>query len=318
MPRPAKFPGNCSCGASVTAGALIEYDRAARKISKCPSCLPSISEDGAATASMRYRVLVQTIKFRSDDGTFTIAKTVFDDPDTVDFDKTPFHATVAFGGAVQRPFSCVGRLGRANPGDTLDVIGQWAQGKFGWDLKVDTAVPVVGHTDQAIRAYLARFSQVGTRRAQELLRKNGGRVRLIAKLDAGDASALTCVDGITDDRAKQILEEYTGDVELRSALMWLSELGLPSKMVADILEHFGSRTVPVLKDDPYRMVDVRSIGFVRADQVAREGFGIAADDPRRAAAAVLHILQEAERDGHTWVDYNLLTVAPERHAALEL
>lgn len=55
---------------------------------------------------------------------------------------------------------------------------------------------------------------------------------------------------------------------------------------------------PELKDDPYLLTQVRGIGFMLADRVAR-ATGIAVDAPQRINAAGVHVLSEAEQAGHT-------------------
>ena len=56
----------------------------------------------------------------------------------------------------------------------------------------------------------------------------------------------------------------------------------------------------ILHEDPYRLTEVEGVGFARADKIA-----LAADVPpesdRRAQAAAVFSLAEAEQQGHTYL-----------------
>lgn len=56
---------------------------------------------------------------------------------------------------------------------------------------------------------------------------------------------------------------------------------------------------PALKKDPYLLTQIRGIGFMLADRVARGAIGIAMDAPQRINAAAVHVLSQAEQEGHT-------------------
>ena len=62
----------------------------------------------------------------------------------------------------------------------------------------------------------------------------------------------------------------------------------------------------ILHQDPYRLTEVDGVGFARADRIA-----LAADVPpesnRRAQAAAVFALAEAEQQGHTYLPLDELT-----------
>ncbi len=68
----------------------------------------------------------------------------------------------------------------------------------------------------------------------------------------------------------------------------------------------------ILHEDPYRLTEVDGVGFARADKIA-----LAADVPpessRRAQAAAVFALAEAEQQGHSFLPVDEL-VAPHREA----
>ena len=325
MPLKAKFSGTCSgCGARFAPGDSIGYNRESKSVTSCPSCPGARSAvEGAPAASadlLKYRLRVQRQTYRNEESGYTIAKCVFDEDGkhSIDWTYTPFaDDNNPYGHQREQVFSVVGNIGHVQSGDTIDALGTWENSKYGWQLKAGAAVPVVGHNEQAIRAYLARFPQVGPRRAKDLVQKCGGRVGILAALDGKDYTTLAQVDGITIERAKAIIESYETDTALRECMLWLSELGISSQMIADILDEWGAGATVILKDNPYALMDIKHIGFVRADDVARAQFKLEKHDPRRSAAAVLHILGAVESEGHTWINYTELTFEPEKCDPLE-
>ena len=64
----------------------------------------------------------------------------------------------------------------------------------------------------------------------------------------------------------------------------------------------------ILHEDPYRLTEVDGVGFARADKIA-----LAADVPpesaRRAQAAAVFALAEAEQQGHTYLPLDELAAA---------
>lgn len=163
-------------------------------------------------------------------------------------------------------------------------------------------MPVVAGTDQALLAFLARFPNVGPRRAEQILQKLGSRDAVVHALEK-DPTRLTVVAGITEARAKEIGETYKDLADLRESAFFLAGLDLGEALTAQILEAFGGDTKVVLTEDPYELMELPGIGFKRADDVAQR-LKIASDDPRRLAAAALYLLEQVEQEGHTFATIN--------------
>ena len=63
---------------------------------------------------------------------------------------------------------------------------------------------------------------------------------------------------------------------------------------------YGKDAVGVVQENPYRLAqDVRGIGFITADKIARE-MGIDEHSPHRAQAALEHLLHEEADEGHAF------------------
>ena len=87
--------------------------------------------------------------------------------------------------------------------------------------------------------------------------------------------------------------------------MQLAPHGL-AHLAAPIHTRFGDRSMAILHEDPYRLTEVDGVGFARADKIA-----LAADVPpessRRAQAAAVYALAEAEQQGNTYLPLAELT-----------
>ncbi len=81
--------------------------------------------------------------------------------------------------------------------------------------------------------------------------------------------------------------------------MQLAPHGL-AHLAAPIHARYGEHSMTILHEDPYRLTEVPGVGFARADKIA-----LAADVPpessRRAQAAALYALVEAEQQGNSYL-----------------
>ena len=175
-------------------------------------------------------------------------------------------------------------------------------------LRVTSLAPVVAKTTEAIEAYLASGAIPGIREvlAKKIIAKFG-----IETLDILDLAPwrLAEVSGIRagSDKLKKIQASWITQRSTAANLMWLAQHGVTTNQAKKILERYGASTVAKITEDPYRLsYDVDGIGFVKADVIARS-VGIAEDDPRRARAAVLHIVNTSSNgEGHCYMERRAL------------
>ncbi len=197
---------------------------------------------------------------------------------------------------------------RATPVEVLQ--GQW------WRV-VGDAKPV---------QYLADGYQVLEHRvvaqAAELLRPSGEHiVQLLATSPAfpgiGEVKARRLWEAL-GERLYQSLEEadharlasFVGD-ELATVLLsgwrqygnadtlrWFQQAGLDLRLSRKVLEVYGAETHAAIAADPYRLLAF-GMSWPAVDELARQHFGLAKDDPRRLTAAVEAVLYRAFDGGDT-------------------
>lgn len=73
-----------------------------------------------------------------------------------------------------------------------------------------------------------------------------------------------------------------------------------------------------LRSNPYQLCDIDGVGFLSADRVAQEVFEIRPDSPLRTQAAIDHVLQQGEQQGHTGLPRHKLLADTSRLLACEV
>jgi exodeoxyribonuclease V alpha subunit len=81
-------------------------------------------------------------------------------------------------------------------------------------------------------------------------------------------------------------------------MVFLQSHGVGTARATRIYKTYGEEAIKIVSENPYRLAkDIRGIGFISSDQIARN-LGIAADSIIRARAGINHILLEATSNGH--------------------
>ncbi|MEE8523095.1 MAG: ATP-dependent RecD-like DNA helicase, partial [Thermoanaerobaculia bacterium] len=185
-------------------------------------------------------------------------------------------------------------------GETLELTGRWVEHpKFGRQLKVASFDPVEPVSLQGIEAYLASFIEGITARLAKKIVRHFGKQTL--DVLAAEPDRLIEVHGIGKKRKKRIVKSWRAVRKIREVMVFLQSFGIPAALAAKIFRHFADRTIAVVRANPYQLMEVRGVGFHKADAIARSR-GIAADSLRRAGAAAIHRLDEASaREGHMFL-----------------
>ena len=205
------------------------------------------------------------------------------------------------GDGASAPISIVGALGGLREGEHVRLIGRTQQSpKHGDQFRVDAGYPLLPHTAAGIRAYLAsgRVQGIGPRLAERLVAKFGAdTLRVIEH----EADRLGEVDGIGPERSRQLQMAFLDGRSQREALVFLAGQSVPPGLSVRIWKRYGEHTIPMVRENPYRLAEeVRGVGFLTADRIARAA-GFPPDSPARAAAALVHTLNDAGDEGNVYL-----------------
>ena len=190
----------------------------------------------------------------------------------------------------------VGPLSHVEAGERVAVEGVWQDDRrFGMQVRVGRAEPLAPSGSKAVMAYLERVRHVGPGRAAKLLARFG-EDEVIDAIDADPPRAFASV-GLSLRQAGEAARSWDALRSTRALHLLLAPHGL-AWLVTRIDKHYGPRAHRIVREEPYELTSVFGVGFAIADRIARAA-GLAAESPARAAAALLHVLVEAERDGST-------------------
>lgn len=134
-----------------------------------------------------------------------------------------------------------------------------------------------------------------------------GRTLAAALPDAGiegpeDVSAtnLAALPKVGPQRAGRLLSAFIAAQPAYEVLGILVPAGIDPRVAGRAVDALGPPAPRVLRDDPWRLLEVWGVTPDDADRVARVALpGVQRDDPRRARALVAHVLGRIARDGHT-------------------
>lgn len=214
------------------------------------------------------------------------------------------------------PVTIVGTVLSLTPGETLRVHGRWSHHpKYGEQFKVDRYESVVPATIAGIQRYLGSgmIKGIGPVFAKRLVEAFGGDTLKVIEEAPG---RLAEVEGIGPIRRQRITTAWTEQREIREVMLFLQGHGVSPAYAVKIFKTYGQAAIATVRENPYRLArDIRGIGFKTADKIARE-VGIPADSPLRAAAGILHTLNELTDEGHVYVPEAELLRAAE--ATLEI
>lgn len=210
--------------------------------------------------------------------------------------------------------TAVGRLVSIEQGAELTLRGRWDEhpqhGRQFSIVGMSVAVPT---TKLGIERRLMRYPGVKAVMAARIVAKFG--LDTLTVLEQQPRRLLE-VEGI----GARTLEKIAGHHAKHSGPMaqleaQLLELDLPVHLAGAIFDRYGDDGINVLRKHPYRLArEVRGIGFATADRVAR-ALGVEPDSAERLDAGVVHVLEQAELDGHCALPIEALVEQATRNLA---
>ncbi len=206
-------------------------------------------------------------------------------------------------------FALVGPVAHLGEGDRAEVSGEWqTHARYGRQLRAQGALPLDPADREGQVAYLTTLRHIGRRRAERLVDQHGEGV--LATIAADPQRVFASLKGVSADQAAAATESWHASRAVRDLHVQLAPHGL-AHLAAPIHARYAERSMTVLHEDPYRLTEIEGVGFARADKIA-----LAADVPpessRRAQAAALYALIEAEQGGNSYLPLDQLAARTAR------
>lgn len=176
--------------------------------------------------------------------------------------------------------------------------------KYGPQYKVQKVVMHIPGKLNLVNWLLLRLPNIGPVRARAIKEHFGDMIWQILETDP---LQLTIVDGITEERATKIAELYTQEKGAIDVFLSLLQLGVdPKTLIALIKKDIHVwQLQDWLEKDVYQLAANGLLKFPEADSIG-DVKGIDREDVRRVCGAVVSILRDRRRDGHTATPFNVL------------
>ena len=193
-----------------------------------------------------------------------------------------------------------GNMPGIQPGERLHLKGRWINHPIhGYQFRADSYSSQLPASANAVRRYLASslVKGIGPVLAGRLVDCFGDEtLRVIDEQPERLAEA----PGVGPRRVESIKRAWEEQQEIRGVMLFLQGHGVSAAYSTRIYKTYGQEAVKVVQENPYRLAqDVRGIGFITADKIARQ-MGIDEHSPHRAQAALEHLLLEQAGEGHVF------------------
>ncbi|MFC1886142.1 helix-hairpin-helix domain-containing protein, partial [Thermodesulfobacteriota bacterium] len=201
----------------------------------------------------------------------------------------------------QARVTVLGFMTPVSPGETLKLEGKWeTHPKFGQQFRFTSYFITLPSSVEGIRKYLESgiIKGIGPQMARRLTNRFGDETFDIIEKNP---KRLLEVEGIGKAKSALISNAWNEHHLFRSLTGFLKEMGIKTSHGAKILRTYDKEAEAVIRNNPYCLAnDIPGIGFEIADVIARN-LGIAEDHPERVKAGLIHMLSQAQNDGHVFV-----------------
>ncbi|MDD3818337.1 MAG: ATP-dependent RecD-like DNA helicase [Actinomycetota bacterium] len=194
----------------------------------------------------------------------------------------------------------VGNAFEVQCGESLDITGKWVMNKnYGKQFEIESIQTSQPLTINGIKKYLGSglIKGIGPVMAERIVSHFGyGTLKILDE----EPMKLMEVDGIGEERIKQILKSWKKHRDIRDVMISLQSIGISRNYALKIYNQYGDNSINVVKTNPYRLSeDISGIGFKIADKIALNS-GIEKDSLFRIKAGLVYVLSEAEDAGHCY------------------
>ena len=202
-----------------------------------------------------------------------------------------------------------------------EFIGEYVfDKKHGEQFKIESFSRVEIKNTEGLIAYLSSnlFTGIGEKTAQKIVDFLGQDA---IKIILDDKNVLTDKGiNLNPLRAERLYLELQSNQKSELTLIDLYSYGISPKMAMKIMNIYGSFTMEVIRENPYRLIDdIDGIGFKKADDIALLKIGLNTDDPRRLKAAILFYLNTmCSSEGNTYVLKDKLLTYTKRNLELNV
>lgn len=186
----------------------------------------------------------------------------------------------------------------------LEMEGEWDNSDYGLQFKIDRFAEIVPRTQEGITGYLSSgaIKGIGPRTAESIFKKFGLRSLEVME---NTPDELLKIKGITQTKLAGIRDSLGKNSVFRELMAFLAPYKVSPKKVSSILETFQDNAVNIIRCRPYMLCNVKGFGFLTVDNIARQLCSVL-NDPMRISGCIGYILKEAMKEGHLYLEQDVL------------
>ena len=111
------------------------------------------------------------------------------------------------------------------------------------------------------------------------------------------------IKGIGDKTFEKMREKVLNNLDMGELLVFLAKHDIKYNMVAKLVKEYGSPQIVIEKisTNPYVLTEVKGIGFIRADTIAK-AMKYDMHSPHRIHSCVKYCIGEENANGHSWIE----------------
>ncbi len=215
-----------------------------------------------------------------------IIKTIFKN-------QTNYYSVVSFECEDGRIITVTGILPNLDEDAMYILVGEYKEHyKYGLQFLVESFKKVLPTSYDGLVNYLSGplFLGIGKKMAQNIVDELGeNAIELINE----NPDVLNRVAKLTPKKREVIIDVLKNtDSDSEKIMQFFMQYGIGVKNCLKIEKKYGTKTIEIIKDNPYRLVyDIDGIGFKTADKIAYN-LEIQKDDVRRIEAYLLNLVNE--------------------------
>lgn len=209
-------------------------------------------------------------------------------------------AVILQGNGSYGVFQAVGIELPTSEGLELELDGDWKNGKFGLQFQVTHFQVNMPTSEEGIQAYLSSklIKGIGPVTAANIVARFGKKTFYVLE---HTPEQLLQVKGITSSKLNEILEGYRKSKSVRDLMVYMAPYGVTPRKATMIQEQFGDAAVSIVKENPFRLCEIKGFGFLTVDPIAMNAQNFQPDDPLRIKAAIHYLMEMAQSEGHLFL-----------------
>lgn len=170
--------------------------------------------------------------------------------------------------------------------------------RYGWQANVKQAIVAVPKGGDSLLNYLTSgiIDHIGPAVGRAIYKMFGDETERVFELNP---ERLKQVKGIGENNYPKIIQSWNENVASRDFCQFcITDLNKTNKFALRVWAHFGSHpgTEQLIRDNPWRLSEVRGIGFIEADECAQK-LGANPLSVDRIKAGVKYLLSMANQQG---------------------